>query len=143
MNSRDQLAFWPTATGGPAIVVGAASYRTARLNPRRDDITVINEWTNLDVWESAGDIIPLMGSADWRKARSKSNYLLAKAAPASIAALIRIAFAQRETLSLDWLSAREHVLTRPMIRDVELGGKRLHTKSLASSFMRIELVSEI
>jgi hypothetical protein len=140
MDSGDQLTFWPTATVGRVIVLDEwpVSDPAARLSlTRRDDITVTNEWTSPENWELARNIILSVGAVDRSKERSKSNYLLANAPPASIAALLRIALAPRESLSLEWLSAREHIVTRLIMQDVQSGRARRDTKSLASSFMRI------
>lgn len=132
-----QLAFWPPAsrhvTSDDWPVLRSAVWSNST---RQDDIAV-GEESFPDNLDSARDIVLLVGSTNWTKGSSRSKQMLAKAAPATIAALIRIAFAQRETLSLDRLSVREHAVKRLIALDVEAGRARVHAGSLANSYMRI------
>ena len=130
----NQLTFWSVAPAGRVTVSDdwPIPRSTASNLIRRDDITVSSE-----SWNSSPDIVLMVHSAGWTKEKSKSNQILLNADAASIAALIRIAFAQRETLSLDRLSGREQAVSQLIIRDIGSRRARLHAKSLATSFMRV------
>ena len=73
--------------------------------------------------------------AIWRGKRSKRG--LAHADPATIAAVIRIALARREPLSLNWLATPEIVGNHLLISEPELSGHRVQARELADSYLKI------
>jgi hypothetical protein len=139
MESRDQLAFWPIGPVGRAIVSNDVIVPLAASRgglPRRDDVVVTDDRRTYERREALRSIIFISGASDWTSEKSKQQYLLANATPVSIAALLRIAFAQRETLSLARMPVAEQKITRLLVGDLEQGKVR-QAKWLASSLMRL------
>jgi hypothetical protein len=139
VQTHDQLAFWATdsrelvSDDWPVLRSAGWSSQTFR-----EEIAVPHQWTSPATRVSAQNIFLFVSSANWIKRKWSVDEVLANAAPAAIAALIRIGFAQSETLSLDRFSVQERAVKQLIARDVELGRwTRIHAGSLADSYMRI------
>jgi hypothetical protein len=137
VDTSDQLAFWSPSRGEAVSDDWPVLRSSVWPDPVYTDDIVVSEETFSNSRNPVRDIVLFVGSPNRAQDRSRSNEILTNAAPATIAALIRIAFAQRETLSLDRLSVRERAVKRLIARDVELGRTRIQAGSLANSYMRI------
>jgi hypothetical protein len=139
VQTHDQLALW--AMDSRALVSDEwPVLRSAEWTSHTfvEEIAVPEGWTSTANRVSGQNIFLFVSSANWINRKWSVDEVLANAAPAAIAALIRIGFAQSETLSLDRFSVKERAVKQLIARDVELGRwTRIHAGTLAESYMRI------